>query len=169
MTRIYRGVAVGLCLALWLAAPRAWAVDPPQGPVVLLIDGAITQSNTASGLAIDQAMLDNLPQTVVTTETPWTQGPSDFSGVSLKVILDLAGAKGTTITAVALNDYTIDIPIADAQNEKVIIADRRNGALMPIRDKGPLWIIYPLSNQSDLDDESTYSKMIWQLKQLTIK
>mgnify|MGYP002138113442 CR=1 FL=1 len=60
-------------------------------------------------------------------------------------------------------------PAYEAFREKVIIADRRNGALMPIRDKGPLWIIYPLSNQSELDGESTYSKMIWQLKQLTIK
>lgn len=169
MVGIYRGIAVCLCMALWLTTPRAWAIDPPQGPVVLLLTGAITQSNTAAGLAFDQAMLDRLPQTVVTTETPWTQGPMDFSGVSLKVVLDLAGATGTTISATALNDYTVDIPITDAQNEKVIIADRKNGALMPIRDKGPLWIIYPITNQSELDGEATYSKMIWQLRQLTIK
>ncbi|MDY0871483.1 molybdopterin-dependent oxidoreductase [Dongia rigui] len=169
MAGLHRSIALCLCLPLWLAAPRAWAIDPPQGPVLLLVTGAISEKNTESGLAFDQVMLDRLPHRVVRTGTPWTPGPADFSGVSLKAVLDLAGAKGTTISAIALNDYAVDIPMADAANDNVIIADRKNGSLMPIRDKGPLWIIYPISNQPELDGEATYSKMIWQLRQLTIK
>jgi hypothetical protein len=167
--RALRGLGLCLGVVLWLSSEPARAIEPPRGPVILTISGAISQTNTASGLAFDQAMLDSLPQTEVATETPWTQGMITFSGVSLGALLDLAGAKGTTISATALNDYSVDIPVADAANPRVILATRKNGALMPVRDKGPLWVIYPLSDHTGAAAEETHSKMIWQLKQLVIK
>jgi hypothetical protein len=168
--RTLRDLGLCLCVVLSLTDRPAQAIEPPHGPVVLTISGAISQANTAAGLAFDQAMLDSLPQTEVATETPWTQGMITFSGVSLKALLDFAGAKGTTISAVALNDYSVDIPVTDAANPSVIVAARKNGALMPVRDKGPLWIIYPLSDDdTGAAADATHSKMIWQLKQMVIK
>ncbi|WP_374379803.1 hypothetical protein [Dongia sp.] len=162
-----------LLLATAAFAHPATAIDapvgPPVGPVVLTISGAISETNSPAGLAFDQAALDRLTHVTVKTETPWTQGLLEFSGVPLKALLDLAGAKGSVISAFALNEYSVEIPMSDADIAGLIIADRKNGTLMPVRDKGPLWIIYPLSDQPELQTEETHAKMIWQLKQLEIK
>ena len=102
-------------------------------------------------------------------------GPGTGFGVSGLVCdrhggwVALAGAKGKTITATAINDYAVDIPASDADNPHVIVAIRMNGALMPVREKGPLWVVYPLTDEPALETEETKSKMIWQLNRLDIR
>lgn len=174
--RVLRGLHFGSRLLLAVAAfalpihvQPAAAIEAPAGPVILTISGAISQTNAPAGLSLDQAAFDKLPHVSIRTETPWTQGMQEFSGVPLKALLDLAGARGSQITAIALNDYTVEIPASDADSAGPIVADRKNGAPMPVRDKGPLWIIYPLSDRPDLETEATHSKMIWQLKQLEVR
>ncbi len=147
----------------------AAAVDAPEGPVLLTISGGIATTNQDGKLLLDEKAFEALPFTTVKTETPWTEGMTTFEGVSLKALLDLAGAQGKTIHAVALNDYAVDVPAADADNPSVIIAYRMNGERMRVRDKGPLWLIYPLSDTPDLRTEETHSKMIWQIKELVIQ
>jgi hypothetical protein len=159
-----------MALALLLTlSPGVRAVEAPTGPVLLTITGAIAVTNQNGTLQLDQAALDALPKTVIRTETPWTEGLVEFEGVSLKDLLALAGAKGEVLTATAINDYAVDIPMADADDPQVIVAIRLNGALMRVRDKGPLWVIYPLTDKPELDTEITKSKMIWQLNRLDIR
>lgn len=157
-------------LALILgSASAACAVDAPKGPALLIISGNIANTNRDGQLVLDQKAFEALPFATVSTETPWTDGMVTFEGVSLQTLLDLAGAKGDTIHAVALNDYAVDIPSTDAANLKVIVAYRMNGETMRVRDKGPLWLIYPLSEEPSLDTEATHSKMIWQIKEFSIQ
>ncbi len=150
-------------------ATTASAVDAPAGPALLTIGGAIANTNQDGKLVLDEKAFEALPFTTVKTETPWTTGMVTFEGVSLKALLDLAGAKGATVHAVALNDYAVDVPVADGMNPDVIVAYRMNGERMRVRDKGPLWLIYPLSSQPELRNEATNSKMIWQIKELDIQ
>ena len=159
-----------MALALFLAlSPNARAIDAPTGPVLLTLSGAISVTNEGDSLQLDQAALDALPRTTIQTTTPWTDGLVEFDGVALKDLLALAGAKGKTITATAINDYAVDIPASDADNPHVIVAIRMNGALMPVREKGPLWVVYPLTDEPALETEETKSKMIWQLNRLDIR
>jgi hypothetical protein len=44
-----------------------------------------------------------------------------------------------------------------------------NGAPMPASDKGPLWIIYPYSDVSDLRTETFYARALWNLDRLTVE
>ncbi len=158
-----------LLATMVLAGAPAMAVDAPTGPVLLTLSGNLANSNQAGKLALDQALLDSLPVTSVETETPWTEGKVKFDGVSLAALLDFAGAKGANIHAIALNDYAVDIPAADAADPNVIVAYRMNGERMRVRDKGPFWLIYPLSSEPALNTEATHSKMIWQIKELVIQ
>lgn len=155
--------------ALLLGGVAAAAVDAPTGPVLLTISGNIASPNQDGKLLLDEKAFEGLPFTTVKTETPWTDGMTTFEGVPLKALLDLAGAKGSTIHAVALNDYAVDVPVADGDNPNVIVAYRMNGERMRVRDKGPLWLIYPLSDDPALQTEETHSKMIWQIKELEIR
>lgn len=78
------------------------------------------------------------------------------------------GASGDTIRAVALNDYAVSIPTADAVEGGPIVAYARNGEEMSIRDKGPLWIIYPFDDNETYKTEEYYSRSIWQLDRIEL-
>ncbi|WP_119299679.1 molybdopterin-dependent oxidoreductase [Dongia deserti] len=154
-----------LALLFLGAAPSAALGEP----ALLTISGEIGSGNQDGKLVLDRGAFEAMPMSIVKTETPWTEGMVTFEGVPLKALLDLAAANGETIHAVALNDYAVDIPVGDSANPKVIVAYRMNGQTMRVRDKGPLWLIYPLSDEPSLRTEATHTKMIWQIKAFEIR
>lgn len=162
--------AVALLLVLTGTAALAADLPAPSGKRVLTISGAITNTNTADGRAqFDLAMLSGDETRQLVTSTPWTDGPQTFRGIPLARLLDLVGAKGQTLHAIALNDYAVDIPVADARRYPVLVAYSRNGTAMPVADKGPLWIIYPRDQHPELGDERHNFKWIWQLKAIEVR
>lgn len=161
-------LALALTTALLAGATPARALDRPTGAVILTVAGAITEKNTDDSAAFDLKMLQAMPAITVVTATPWTEGNVTFVGVGLKDLMTAVGAHGATIHAVALNDYAVDVPLGDAEIPDVIIAYKMNGELMKIRDKGPLWLVYPLSDRPELQTQETHGKMIWQIAKLTV-
>ena len=159
----------GALVLLFLSASPGSAIEAPTGPALLTISGAIGVTNQGDTLVLDKGAVEAMEMSTVKTETPWTEGLVTFEGIPLQALLDLAGAKGRTIHAIALNDYAVDVPVEDAADPRVIVAYRMNGEIMRIRDKGPLWLIYPLSDDPSLQNEATHSKMIWQIKALEIR
>ncbi|EEE35430.1 oxidoreductase, molybdopterin binding [Rhodobacteraceae bacterium KLH11] len=91
-----------------------------------------------------------------------------FEGVSLDVLLNHVQAEDGTIRAVALNDYAVTIPTSDAIEGGPIVAYSRNSRAMSVRDKGPLWIIYPYDTNEAYQSEEIYARSIWQLNRLEI-
>ncbi len=163
-------VAVFMLLSLALV-PRALADDlpAPDGDVILSIDGNITNTNAAGQAQFDITMLESLGTTLIKSETPWTDGVQTFEGVSAKLLLEYIGASGTTVSATAINDYVVELPLSDMRDLGVIIATKLNGQHMRVRDKGPLWVIYPWGDNPSLQNELYYARSIWQLKEITIK
>jgi hypothetical protein len=163
------GLLVSLILGLAVPA-LADDLASPAGDVILDVSGNISHSNTAAHHAqFDLQMLRQMPVTVVKTATPWFDGVQKLTGVRLSDLLKAVGASGVTIHAIALNDYMVEIPLADAEKDGVIIAYAYNDQPMSVRDKGPLWVIYPLTERPDLNTPEVQSKMIWQLKAMTIQ
>ena len=160
---------IGALALLLLGAGPGFAIEAPSGPALLTISGAIDVTNQGKALVLDRAAFEALPMTIVKTETPWTEGVATFEGVPLKSLLELAGATGKQVHAIALNDYAVDVPVEDAANPQLIVAYRMNGETMRVRDKGPLWLIYPLSDDPTLRNEAVHSRMIWQIKVLDIQ
>jgi hypothetical protein len=103
------------------------------------------------------------------TKTPWYDGPVMFEGVPLAKVMAEVGAKGDRIQAVALNDYSSEIPIEDVAKYNVILALKRNGEYMPVRDKGPLFVVYPYDSDPELKSQKFYSRSVWQVKALLVK
>lgn len=146
------------------------ALEAPSGNPILVLDGDITVSNAPDGTAVfDLEMIEALGTFEIVTETPWTDGYIRFEGVRARDLLASVGAQGKSVHAVAINDYTVDIPIADFKKYDVILAYRANGKRMRIRDKGPLWVIYPWAKHPELQDEVHHARSIWQVKRLIIK
>ncbi|EHL22865.1 hypothetical protein KYG_10890 [Acidovorax sp. NO-1] len=147
----------------------AHALDKPGGPVVLTVEGAISQTNVGAQAQFDMQMLEKLPQHSFTTQTPWYPNAVTFTGPLLRDVLAAVGAQGTRITAVALNDYRTEIPAEDATRHDVIVARLMNNRPMRIREKGPLFIVYPFDTKAELRSELYYNRAAWQLNALRIR
>lgn len=167
----FRSSFPGLCLglALLMTGGAAAALDLPKGKVILTIQGAIGERNDPAGARFDLAMLEALPQHHFTTVTPWSAGAIRFDGPLLRDVLKAVRAHGTRLEALALNDYRTRIPLDDALQNDVIVAHHMNGALIPVRTKGPLFIVYPFDSKPELRANMYYERSAWQLKRLTVQ
>lgn len=147
---------------------HASALRQPQGKVVLTISGKIANTNAGATAIFDVAMLEELGTNGFSTTTPWYNGPVNFEGVLMAQLLDHVGATGTKVTAQALNDYSTDIPVDDFRSFNAILALKRDGAYMPVRDKGPLFIVYPYDSDPALKHQRYYSRSAWQVARLVV-
>jgi hypothetical protein len=118
------------------------------------------------------AALAALPQHTIVTATPWFQGTSEFSGPLLRDVLRAAGAPpepaASALRCTALNDYRVEIPLTDPKQWDVIVAHRHNRKPMSVREKGPLFVIYPFDRHPQLRTTAYYSRCIWQLKSIEL-
>lgn len=121
-----------------------------------------------SVISLDIDDLTALPVSEIRTTTIWTEGEQVFRGVALRDLLDHVGAADGMITAIAVNDYLIDIPTTDATKPGPVVAYLHNGEQMSIRDKGPLWVVYPYDDNPVYNTEEYYARSIWQLIRLEV-
>ncbi|WP_322896327.1 molybdopterin-dependent oxidoreductase [Yoonia sp. 67] len=142
---------------------------PPKGDVVLTITGLIDRTNHPGGALFDLQMLQTLGTQQIETATIWTEGQQSFSGVRLSTLLDAVGAHGSVLQATAMNDYSVEIPATDASADGPIIAYLHNGVTMTVRDKGPLWIVYPYDSKREYAQDLIYTRSIWQLTHIEVR
>lgn len=162
------GTVLAFCASLCTGV-IAQELPAPLGTVVLTVSGEIAKKNGQDTASFDMAMLERLPQKTFTTQTPWYPQPVTFTGPLLRDLLNAVGAKGAKLTAVALNDYKTEIPASDAKDFDVVVARLMNGNPMPVRDKGPLFIVYPFDQNPGLNGQVYKTRSAWQLKQLLVK
>ena len=163
--RIFRTL-IGAAAMATVAWGTAVGAGPAEKPL-LTISGKI---DAKEGVAqFDRTTLEALGMVEFETSTPWYKGPVKFEGVPLAKLMAAVGAKGERLIAVALNDYSTELPIEDARKFNVIVALKRDGEYMPIRDKGPLFIVYPYDSDPELKSQKFYSRSVWQLARLEVK
>lgn len=167
MMVVRQGLAI-LTLACSAISSAAEPLPEPSGTVILTVSGDIPVTNVGESAQFDLDGLRALGLSSIETTTIWTDGKQVFQGVSLKDLLARLNATGGQVTAKAINDYSVVIPASDAADDGPIIAYMRNGVTMSVRDKGPLWIIYPYDSASRYRTEVIYSRSIWQLDRLEI-
>lgn len=147
------------------AAP---VVSAPTGEVVLTIKGGPNAASETINIAFDIDGLKALPVTTFSTTTMWTEGVKKFEGVELKTLLSMLKVEKGTLSATAINDYRIEIPVAEIEPGGPMIAYMMDDAPMSVRDKGPLWLVYPYDSDPKYQSEVVFSRSIWQLNRLEI-
>jgi len=158
-------IAAGLALA----PASAGDLPRPQGKVVLTVTGKIGTQNSAEGAQFDLAMLENLPGRVSSVNTPWYDSRKTFEGPLGAAVLDAVGASGTTLRVVALNDYAAEIPVEDFRKYPVILATKLDGKAMSVREKGPIFVIYPFDAEPSLFNEKYFNRSVWQVKAIEVR
>lgn len=141
----------------------------PSGEVILVVDGLISRGNTLGEAHLDLGIIQGLPSHSLHTTTAVTDGVSQFEGVLMRDLLDLLYAEGKTVTAQALNNYSVDIPISDFHEYDVLLATHMDGERLLPSGKGPLWIVYPRDDWRQLQDIRYDYRWVWQLHLLTVK
>ncbi|WP_286167919.1 molybdopterin-dependent oxidoreductase, partial [Ochrobactrum sp. MC-1LL] len=153
----------------WLSGAIAEPLAKPAGKPILVISGNISNTNVGDTAQFDRDMLEAIGLVTVETTNPWYDGRVRFEGVSMDKLMSLVGAKGTKVTAVALNDYVSSLPLEDFKRFNVILAMKRDGNYMPVRDKGPLFIIYPYDSDPQLQTQTYYTRSAWQVAKLIVE
>lgn len=160
---VLRGALAGLAAITLLPGGLA-ATGTPQGPVLLEVDGDIPDG----AAQFDLAALDALPQGRFRSSTIWTEGEPEFSGPRLSALLDHLGAEPGDVMLSAANQYQILLPRAMVEADAPIIATRIDGAPFPLRERGPLWLVFPYDADRRFRTEAAYAVSVWQLVRLTV-
>lgn len=162
-------LTLALAFVLIGQVANADGLPMPEGPVILTVSGRITQTNGDGVAQFDRAMLDDLAQRTTTAATPWLEGTHDFTGPLGVAILDAVGAQGQTLQVVALNDYSAEVPAQDMRDFNVIFATAIDGQTLSVRDKGPLFLIYPFDENPDLFNEVYFGRSVWQITRIDVQ
>ncbi len=160
MFRQFLASAIASALVLLSSPGVARDIGTPSGPVILSVTGAGGET-----WEFDRGMIEALGWRTITTVTPFTEGMQEFSGVSVSDLVEATGVSGTMVDAIALNDYRVEIPAEHIEAHDVFLALDQNGEPMRVRDRGPIWIIYPADTLLAASDRFD-SFMVWQLREL---
>lgn len=168
-TSTRRAFTTCLLLAGLSISGTTLALDAPKERAILSITGKIAEKNAGDKARFDMKMIEALPQHSFTTRTPWFDRPVKFTGPLLADVLAAVKASGSQISAVAINDYKISIPVEDTTQYKLLVARLIDDKAIPVREKGPLFVVYNFDSATELRTSIYYERSIWQLKALDVQ
>ncbi len=156
-------------LVLSLTSADADDLLPPTGKILLTVTGNIGNTTDGTQAQFDRAGLEALGMQTLDTNIACVEGVQHFEGILFSSLLNAVAANGNIIKATALDDYSVEIPMSDIESYHVILAMKWNGKTMRVRDKGPIWVIYPIDQHPELSSEVYGGRSIWQLVTLTVQ
>lgn len=117
----------------------------------------------------DPATLAALGATQLETHVPWNPEPHKWEGVRFKRLLAAHQIAGRPLRVKALNDYTAVIPWSDIEQFDPLLAWHRDGKPIPVRDKGPLLVIYPFSTHAELKRVEYTDRSVWHVNEIVVE
>jgi hypothetical protein len=146
-----------------LLAAMAFLSIPANGAEIAVSGGAVPKPSL-----IESEQLASLPAHEITTATPWT-GRTRFSGPRFTEVLAQVGAKGSHISVIAIDDYKVDLSMADIERYQPILALSMNGEPLPPRGRGPFWLMFPFDDHPELQNDAWYFRAIWQIDRIRVE
>jgi hypothetical protein len=143
------------------------AVPAPTGAVVVVVTGALSRPNVDSSVEFDMATLERLGLHEGVVFEPWEKIDMRFTGVALERLLDSVGASAsaTSIHLTALDDYQVDISMAEIRSGSIILATRQDSAPIAVDKGGPTRIVYGSGTTSGENPD----QWIWSVAKIEIR
>jgi hypothetical protein len=166
-----RLLVLPLMTLAWRGSNAQPAASTAAAPLLTVSGTRLGQPAQGGRFQFGLPALQQLPQRKIVTATPWYSSAVEFAGPLLRDVLEAAGAgtaAGGILRCIALNDYRVEIPADDVRRYDVVVAHQLNGKPMSVREKGPLFVIYPFDEQPQLRTTTYYSRCIWQLKAIEL-
>jgi len=145
-------------------------IPDPTGRPVLTFTGLISNPNDGATVSLDLATIERMGLVRYAEDDPWLEERLDFTGVLMTELLTRVGAdeNATTLRISAIDDYQVEIAIADVERWPVLLATQTNGQPMSIAEKGPTRIIFPHSTFPDIDRLKYKDLWIWQIDTIEV-
>jgi hypothetical protein len=150
-------------VALLLLAELAFSCVAAGAAEIAVSGGAIPKPTL-----IESEQLASLPTHEITTATPWTAS-ARFSGPRFTDVLAQLGAHGSKVSLIAIDDYKVDLSMADIERYQPVLALSMNGEGLPPRGRGPFWLMFPFDNHPELQNDAWYFRAIWQIDRIRIE
>ena len=83
-------------------------------------------------------------------------------------MLEHLGTSSSEFLAWADDGYEATFKGVDVEKYPVILAYKKNGEFLSLRDLGPLWIMFPFDQYKELDVQPIYEIAVWQLSRIEI-
>jgi len=159
MTRLIKPLLI-LGVALIWGAPRLATAEE----TVLTLVNAMTGTE----ITLTEAELMALPHATIETENEFVDGMTRFTGPLGRDLVALLGGGGSTVVLTAVNDYAVEVPVEDFNTYDVVFAVSADEVRFSRRDKGPVWVVYPMSDNRELQDPVYNARLIWQLVRMEL-
>ncbi len=144
------------------------AISTVASETILTVSGLPVASGSEATVEFELEELRRIGEITFSTTTPWTEGEQTFTGVPLATFVSSLDLKAGVLKATAVNDYAVEIPVSEALFDGPIIAYLKNDKRMSVREKGPLWLVYPFDSDAKFRTEIVYSRSIWQLDRILV-
>jgi hypothetical protein len=121
------------------------AVPSPKGHNVLAMHGSIGSTNVGKNLEFDMKTLERMGLRSIELYEPFKKRRMTFEAIPLRTLLDVAklNPAAANLHAVALNDYSVDLPVDVARGDGVYLATHNgDGSPISLADGGPIRIVF---------------------------
>ena len=150
---------VGLLVIIFAACTGSASISQ----TVLTV--AAASGGVEKTLTLEQML--EIDQTEIRTSNEFVDGEKTFSGPMMRDVLRRFNIRDASfVRLTAANDYQVEIAVQEFNDYDVILALEVDGVALSRRDKGPLWLIYPMSDHDELQDPVYNSRLIWQVVRL---
>mgnify|MGYP000877130906 FL=1 len=110
-----------------------------------------------------------MPQVEFETATPWTLGTHRYRGPTLKSVLAAQQVdSASAIDVAALNGYQQRVDLSLFAKVPLTLVRYQDDKPLTRRNKGPLWLLVPLSAHPDMDVSAIHNNMVWQVIRIEV-
>jgi hypothetical protein len=145
-------------------------IPTPTGDVILTVTGKIGAANNGDAIEMDLPMIEAAGLVDYKVKDPFENTDATFRGPLMSSLLDLwkVPQDATTLHMVALNDYSVDVPIAEVRKYPVVFALKQDGEYMPVASRGPAMLVFPY-NDFEFNQALYNDYWIWQIKSIDVQ
>jgi hypothetical protein len=140
----------------------------PQEKPLLTVTGRIGATNADGALRLDRAALDRLGLLAMSVNDPWAKRRLALQGVWLRDLIALArpDPAATSLHLQALDDYQVDLDLADVRTDEIFLATRAgDGAALPFEEGGPTRVVFA----DDLATRFSPDLWIWNIETIEVR
>lgn len=145
-------------------------IPAPTDNIILTVTGKIGTSNRDGAIVMDRDMIESVGEVEYKVTDPFENKPYTYRGPLMSDLLSLwqVPDDAQTLEVVALDDYTVDIPIAEVRKYPVLFALQQEGEYMPTSTRGPAMLVFPYDN-FEFDPAVYNDYWSWQIKSIEVK
>jgi hypothetical protein len=145
-------------------------IPAPTGDVILTVTGKIGTTNKDNSIVMDLKTVESVGLVDYKVTDPFEKKEVVFRGPLMSDLLALwqVAKDATKLHIVALNDYAVDVPMADLQKYPVLFALQQDGQYMPVSTRGPAMLVFPY-NDFQFNQTVYNDYWAWQIKTIDVQ